>query len=57
MELKPCPKCGRELIQLQSTVVKPYRWQGVCVHCGFAGQMEDTMEQAINAWNGILTRL
>ena len=52
--MRPCPRCGRHPIQFQSTVVKPRRWQGVCVRCDFAGPLADTYERAVEAWNAQL---
>ena len=52
--LKPCPFCGSPF-QLNSGIWwgegRPTRFQGICSECEAEGDVRDSAEEAISAWN------
>lgn len=63
-ELKPCPFCSRELLEIQygeherRKSIYRYTAKVVCLNCfasvpnhGFDANYEDAKEKAIEAWN------
>ena len=58
MELKPCPFCGTEDIQIYQTFHDPLSLLDppgevtvTCPSCGLGGYTEETEDEAIKAWN------
>ena len=49
-ELKPCPFCGNEYINLISSVGKAAYWCK-CEECGVSTSCFDSKVEAIEAWN------
>lgn len=48
-ELKPCPFCGSEDVQLTGTDLTG--WYVICWDCGGRGGLAHRQEKAIEKWN------
>lgn len=50
-ELKPCPFCGCEHVEVANYGIQGYRnWWVCCPHCDAQGPAEDTEAEAIRMW-------
>ena len=57
IELKPCPKCGREPAPFSITINlfdgdPVFRHQYRCTRCGVSGKVCRDLAEAAEAWNG-----
>lgn len=53
-ELKPCPFCGSEDVEIGDYNSNPphaWKWKAGCSDCGIWTDYFETKEEALNSWN------